>query len=175
MMQHYLDAIRKAEFTRRVLQDFYEDFFANFAVDKDASAHNPIEELRMIMNKVAVFVRDNQEFMAALLTDIMNGEPAAIRFAEANVFRHFSIIRKLVAEGQKARLLVPMSTHDVMSFMMPAVFSPMLIHSKIKALKTKGLSKTLDLKTFQLSTTDEAIAKRIDLVLNALSKKTSKR
>lgn len=159
----------KAGFTRRVLDDFYEEFFANFSIDTANGGKNPKENLRNILVKVAFFIRDNQEFMAALLTDIMNGEKVAVRFAEANMFRHFSIMQKLVGDAQRAKLFKAMPAGEAMAFMMPAVTVPILLSAKIKSLKAHTFSKRINTKLFEQATSDQAILKRVDMALEGLA------
>ncbi|MDD5303347.1 MAG: TetR/AcrR family transcriptional regulator [Elusimicrobia bacterium] len=63
----------KREFSRRVLQEIYEDFFKDFSVETGGPAPAK-ERLRRALNALARFARDNRKLILAIVRDMMEGE-----------------------------------------------------------------------------------------------------
>lgn len=159
----------KEKFTKAVLQDFYEEFFLNFDLESISSESSPIERLRSVLYKVAIFVRDNQGFMSALMTDLMNGEKIALEFIEDNIFRHLKIMMKLIEDCKKSRQLTALSSMETMAFVMPTIVGPIMLDSKLKTFKKRKLTKPANFKMSVVSGSNHALLKRIDLTLFALN------
>jgi len=161
----------KREFTRRVLGDFYEDFFKDFRMEAGGDAP-PRERLRRALNALARFARDNRKFILAIVRDVMEGDPEAGEFAKANIPRHMEIIAVLVRECLRRGELKELPLPLVMSFLLGAAAMPNVAMGVIErsgAKKPFGLSPAALLPLFS---SDKSIAIRVDLALAALSERT---
>lgn len=158
----------KREFTRRVLQDFYEDFFKNFSMESGGQAP-PQERLRRALLALARFARDNRKLILAIVRDVLEGDSEAAEFARANIPRHMAIIAGLVRECQRAGLLKQMPIPLAMSFLLGAAAMPnvaMGVIEKSGAKRPFGLTPEQLLPLFS---SNASIAIRVDMALAALS------
>jgi AcrR family transcriptional regulator len=162
----------KEIFTRAVLQDFYEEFFQNFSIDSKGSDLLPLDHLKTVLLRVALFVRENQDFMSSLLADVMNGEKVALEFVQANFFRHFEVMIKLIDNCKRAKAIKNIPSAEAMSFIMPSIMGPIMLNAKMRALKNKKFIKNVKLKMFEEMSSEQAIVRRVDMALSALIRET---
>lgn len=158
----------KREFSRRVLEEIYGEFFRGFAAETGAPAA-PRERLRRALAALARFARDNRKIILAIVRDVMEGEPEATGFAKANIPRHMEIIAGLVRECQRRGELREMPLPLAMSFLLGAAAMPnvaMGVIERSAARKPFGLSPAA---LFPLFSSDRSIAIRVDLALAALA------
>lgn len=155
----------KNEFIKRVFHNFYEEFLENFDPEPDADGSS-FDKLRSTLLKIAFFTRDNNEFMSALFSDLMNGEPVATEFARKNFNRHFKLMHSLIEECQKKGFIEPIEPQQIASFMMPAIVFPIVLASRIK--KNGKISKSFRAK-IDAASEDSAIVKRVDMALKGIS------
>jgi AcrR family transcriptional regulator len=158
----------KREYSRRVLEEIYGDFFKGFSAETGAPAPAK-ERLRRALNALARFARDNRRIILAIVRDVMEGDPEATGFAKANIPRHMEIIVGLVRECQRRGELKEMPLPLAMSFLLGAAAMPnvaMGIIEKSAAKKPFGLTSAA---LFPLFSSDKSIALRVDLALAALA------
>jgi AcrR family transcriptional regulator len=159
----------KEEFTRRILQEFYEEFFKNFGLDTTRGG-TALEKLRSVLLLVGKFARDNRKFILALVRDLANGEKVVIQFVRENFFRHVAVVRGLVVAGQKEGLISPIPVLQIVAFMMSGVMLPILIANHLPQLP--GIPERGSIDHDILS--DFAILQRIDFALTGLTQFTVK-
>ena len=155
----------KDEFVKRVFQDFYEEFFKNFDLEA-VSGRTSVEKLRSVLIKISFFVRDNREFMSAMMMDLMNGEPLAVQFAKRNFARHINIMMNLIGEGQTAGAIEPLPVAQIIFILLSGIIFPILAASRVQMTKQapKKMKATID-----MILTEQAMVNRIDMVLKGVS------
>lgn len=153
----------KERFTRILLQEFYEEFFANLLVasrkGKDSRAR-----LRNTLLAIGLFLKREHEMYLALAKDIMNQNPEVLDFVRENLPRHVAVIRELVENCQRERTLAALPFPQVIGFLMTSINAPTLVGYAV----ARGRSAPKGSKIASLLT-DEAIAQRIDLAMKGLS------
>lgn len=157
----------KDDFTQKVSQGIYEEFFADFSLEVQGQK-NDLEALRAGMLKLAQFTRQHRYMALAMLKDLVAGNPEAKAFMIKNGPRHGKVIVDLVRSCQAKKLLRKMALPNAMSMMMGAVAMPNLMSIGLAAAAPKlpfGLAKRYIEKSIL---DDSALQERVDLVLNAM-------
>jgi AcrR family transcriptional regulator len=156
----------KERFTRRLLQEIYEEFFGRLSFQSHAEG-DPVERLRSSLLVFGRFARDQRQIAVSLLSEALQGQKNSISYLEANLPRHFRVVGGLIVEGQKAGKLKPLPIPVAVSFALGAMGAPNLI---IAALERGGRSTAQRhggaWRNEFLS--DRAIERRAELVLSAL-------
>ena len=158
----------KDEFLRRVLQDFYEEFFSDLNLETENDL-NSFEKLRSVMIAAGLFARDNRNFMGALVKDLMSGEKIVIEFGKINLFRHVSVILKLIGDSQRDGYIEKMSPYQVMAFTMSGINFPSIVAGFVGGIPS--LPKELKAKHQKQILSDTAVIQRVDMALKGISKK----
>ena len=154
----------KDEFCRIALQDFYEEVFGGLA--EEAGPFNcPLAGLRSVLYILGTRARDHGAFFMAQLADLKMGEKIVIEFFKKNSFRHPALIRDLILQCQKQKLIVSLPFEQVMALLVGAVAPPGVMLSMADALA--GRKAALALRRKVLS--DEAIRQRVDMALKGVS------
>ena len=157
----------KDEFTRRVLQDFYEKFFQGFSLESGSDAP-PLERLRRALNNLGQFNRDNRRMILAMIHDALQSNQAVIRFVKVNFPRHGTVILRLIRQCQDEGALDKRPLHTVMPLLMGSLFGPNLMFGILEHVEAKTVFG-MALKAFQgVLLSDDAIAQRVDIVLKGL-------
>ena len=157
----------KDEFLRRVLQEFYEEFFKNFQLE--AGHHQtPVENLRAALLTFAAFARDNRRLVFVLLRDAMHGERVVLEFLRANLHRHMTILFRLIGECQAQRQLAPLAQPNLLVTLISSMNMPSIISEGVRRAPAWPGKKTLSpiLDAHVLS--DAALAARIDFLLRGI-------
>lgn len=165
-MFHYHFKSKKA-FTRRLLQEVYEDFFGKFTLET-SKAGSPLERLRRALLVAGKFTRDNRPIFLSLLRGGLHGQKDTIEFAAQNIPRHLSVILRLMHECQDQGLLAPLPPPIAVSVLLGSLSVPNLVIGMLETAKAQRpfgmpLSRLEDMML-----SDEALAKRVDLALKAL-------
>ncbi len=121
----------KDEFLRRVLQEFYEEFFKDFELEATHHA-TPLENLRAALFTFAIFARDNRKLVFALLRDAMNGEKAVYDFLRANLHRHIAILLQLIGECQKQGELPKLAPPNILVTLIASMNMPSIISEGVR-------------------------------------------
>lgn len=154
----------KDEFLRRVLQEFYEEFFKNFQLE---SGHHetPLENLRAALMTFATFARDNRRLVFVLLRDAMHGELVVLEFLRANLHRHLEILIRLIRECQAQGQLAPLPPPNMLVTLISSMNMPSIISEGVRRAPAWPGKKTLSpiLEAHVLS--DAALAARIEFLL----------
>ena len=154
----------KEEFVRRVLQEFYEEFFKDFQLEAEHHA-TPLENLRAALMTFAAFARDNRRLVFVLLRDAMNGEKVVYDFLRANLHRHIQILFRLIQECQAKGELPPLPPPNVLVTLIASMNMPSIISEGVRrAPISRGKQKIAPiLEAHVLS--DAALAGRLAFLL----------
>lgn len=164
-MFHYHFGSRDA-FIRQLLQAVYDEMFADLTVVAE-QAHVPApDRLRASLRVIARFVRNNRHLLRHLARDALAGEPAVVAFARANLPRHFGVVHRLVAQGQREGRLRRVPLAQALAFIAGAVGAPILAGSALAESGLMPVQVALGFEADVLS--DDALDERIDLVLAGL-------
>ena len=153
----------KEQFTRQLLQQLYDEMFAN--LELAASAGPPREALRAALNVLGRFARDNGRLLRRLLADALASERFAVEFLRTNMPRHIGVILNLVVTCQKAGKLKPMAPPQALAFLAGSVAAPVLIGG---AIAERELVPGVTAGLAALLASDAAIAERVDCALIGL-------
>lgn len=159
----------KREFSRRVLEEIYGDFFKDFSTETGGPAA-PKERLRRALAALARFARDNRKLILAIVRDVMEGDAEATEFAKASIPRHMEIIAGLVRECQRRGELMEMPLPLAMSFLLGAAAMPNVAMGVIERSSAKRPFGLAPDALFPLFSSDKSIAVRVDLALAALGR-----
>ncbi len=129
----------------------------------------PRERLRAVLREFARAIRDRRTLVYSLLTDSLLGDPATLSFAANNVPRHAALVGEIIAEGQRGGVFkkVPLPTAQLFclgSMGVPTVAVGLFERRKFKRPFGVPLEDAVE-----LILSDEAIERRLDLVLGGLS------
>ena len=155
----------KDEFVRRLLQQLYDDMFAN--LELAASGGSAVDALRSALCVLGRFARDHADLLRRLLIDALAGEPQAGAFLRANVHRHLGVIRGLIEDGQRAGALRQMAPVQALAFVAGSVAAPLLVSA---SLRDRALAKPGVAGRFAKEVaSDAAIVERADCALAGLA------
>ena len=144
----------KDSFVRQVLQELYDEMFAN--LELAASARSPRDALSAALNVLGRFARDNAKLLRRLIADALSGDPLAREFLRANMPRHIGVLLRSMAPPQ------------ALVFLAGAVAAPILIGGTLAEHDlVPGIAAGLP----ALIATDAAIAERVDCALAGLAKR----
>lgn len=155
----------KENFLRTVLQQVYEEMFDGLA---HAIAHEgpAMDRLREALVVVGGLLREHRRVFARVWMDAVSGEPVAVEFWRSNAPRHlgllFGLLEQARAEGA-LRELPPIQRFALLmgSVALPIIFASGLVEA---AIDVPAFRQQFD----QQVMSDEAIAQRVDLVLDLL-------
>ena len=155
----------KDEFVRRLLQQLYDDMFAN--LELAASGGPGVDALRAALCVLGRFARDHASLLRRLLIDALAGEPQAAAFLRANVHRHLGVIRRLIEDGQREGLLRKTAPAQALAFVAGSIAAPLLVAA---SLRDRALAKPGVAGRFAKEiASDAAIAERADFALAGLA------
>jgi AcrR family transcriptional regulator len=160
----------KEAFTRRLLQELYEDFFAKLSLES-RGAGNPLERLRRSLVAIGRFMRRHRQFIAMIIQEVLQGHRGCVEFARKNIPRHVSVIAGLIKEGQGAGLIQPIPLPMAMAFAMGGIGSPNLM---IAMLERVGAKRAFDMTPKALESlmlSDHALEQRAGLIVSVLAVK----
>jgi len=156
-------------FVRQVLQELYDEMFAN--LELAASARSPRDALSAALNVLGRFARDNARLLRRLIADALSGDPLAREFLRANMPRHIGVLLSLIRSGQRAGLLRSMAPAQALVFLAGSVAVPMVIGG---ALADHDLVPGVAAGLPALIGTDAAIAERVDCALAGLARRPAR-
>src|SRR5438874_7299833 len=159
----------KEQFVRRLLQQLYDEMFAN--LELAASARRPEEALRAALNVLGRFARDNARLLRRLIADALSGDALAREFLRANMPRHVSVLVGLVKSGQRAGVMKAMAPAHALAFLASSVAAPILIGG---TLADHDLVPGVAAGLPALIATDGAIAERVDCALTGLANRSGR-
>lgn len=165
-MFHYHFKSKRA-FTRRLLQEVYEDFFNRLTLET-SKAGSPMERLRRALLVAGKFTRDNRPIFLSLLRGGLHGQRETIEFAAKNVPRHLAVVFALLQECQAAGVLKTLPPPIAVSVLFGSISVPTLVIGMLETAKAEKpfgmpLSKLEDMML-----SDAALEQRVDLALKAL-------
>lgn len=155
----------KDEFVRRLLQELYDDMFAN--LELAASGGPAVDALRAALCVLGRFARDHASLLRRLLIDALAGEAQAGAFLRANVHRHLGVIQGLIEDGQRQGALKKMAPAQALAFVAGSVAAPLFVAA---SLRDRALAKAGVAGRFaKCVASDAAIAERADCALAGLA------
>jgi AcrR family transcriptional regulator len=164
----------KAAFTRRVLEDIYEEFFASLRLEAEGPG-SPVERLARALRVFGRFSRDNRKDFLFLLSEVMRGEPEASALAGANMPRHTAVIAGLLKEAFDAGDLRRVPLPIALTFALGTLGSPNAVVAMIeRAGARRPFGRPVgEFRDAMLS--EEAVDLRVELVLTALAPRRARR
>jgi len=159
----------KDQFVRQLLQDLYDEMFAN--LELAASARSPRDALRAALNVLGRFARDNTRLLRRLIADALSGDALAREFLRANMPRHVNVLLSLIKSGQRSGVLRAMAPAHALAFLAGSVAAPILIGG---ILADHDLVPGVAASLPALIGTDAAIAERVDCALAGLAKRAGR-
>lgn len=159
----------KEEFTRRVLETVYEEFFLDFSIEA-SRGKTPIENLRSALNSLGRFSRNNRALITSLIRDALNGDREVVRFVKKNFGRHFSRLVQIIRECQKTGAIEKEPMPLVLTQLLGTIGIPHLIFELLErssARRPFGLAISF-MRSTVLS--DAAIEKRVERALKGWRK-----
>jgi len=155
----------KDNFLRTLLQQVYEEMFdgLSHAIDHEGPA---LARLRDALVVVGGLVREHRKVFARVWMDAISGEAVAVEFLRSNAPRHLGLLLGLLQQAQAEgglRELPPIQRFAMLmgSVMLPIIFAAGLVDV---ALGATPLRAQFDAQVMS----DEAIAQRVDLVIEML-------
>jgi AcrR family transcriptional regulator len=158
----------KDNFIRLLLQQFYEEMFAELTL-KTANDDAAINNLRAALMVIALFARSNHQLLLRVVADAMDGEMFAMRFLRDNVPRHLEVLSKLITHAQREGHIANVPLLQALMFITGAVLLPVLAGSFIAA-QGNMLQSKLSTALNETVLTDSAIAERIHFALRGIAK-----
>lgn len=158
----------KDDFVRQVAQGIYDDFFRDFSLIVEEEG-DPLKALRNGLIRLAFFMRDHQVLARSLAKDLMNGNAEAKRFAMANAPRHGKVLAELVKRCMAQKRLAKVPKGTAMALLMSGITFPVIMVEGAKAMVPRMPFKISEKMVEQILLSDDAIRRRIDLLLKALS------
>lgn len=154
----------KDQFLRTLLQQVYEEMFSGLA-GAAARDGSPLERLRAGLVTAAGLLRVHRKVFARVWMDAMAGEPVAAEFLRANAPRHIGLLARLVGQAQAEGALRELPPFQCVAMLLGAVALPVVFAS---GLVETALPVAVQ-RQFQAQVMDDdAIAQRVELVLQAL-------
>ena len=164
-MFHYHFKSRDA-FLRALMQQAYEEMFATLTLEVGRGT-DPVANLRNAFRVLGRFMRDNRPFLARVFTDALSGEQCAREFLRDNMPRHLGVLHRLVADGQKAGLVLAIPFPQVIGLCGGALTMPILLGGAL--LESGALAGPMAAAIEASFLSDGGIDQRIDLALKAIS------
>lgn len=156
----------KEVFLSELLQRFYDDMFVRLQAPAEA-AGDPLLRLRHALLTLAGVVRDQAPLVRRALADAEAGHAVAANFLRRNLPRHLGLLRRLLAEAERAGLIPARPPLLRLTFLLGAVVAPVLVASALREHELLPAAARGQVAPQVLS--DEAIAQRADLALRALT------
>jgi AcrR family transcriptional regulator len=158
----------KDDFVRQVAQGIYDDFFKDFTLQVEGEV-DPLVALRKGLIRLAFFLRDHQVLARSLAKDLMNGHPEAKRFALENAPRHGKLLAGLVHRCMDEKRLAKHPKGTAMVLLMSSLTFPVIMVEGSKAMVPRMHLNVTKKMIENVMLSDEAIRRRVDLLLKALS------
>jgi AcrR family transcriptional regulator len=158
----------KDAFTRRLLQELYEEFFAELSLESRGEG-TPLERLRRSLIAFGRFMRRHRQFIVMIIQEVLQGHKGCIEFARKNMPRHVSVIAGLIEEGQAAGQIQPIPLPLAMSFAMGGIGAPNLM---ITMLERAGAKRAFEMAPEELEAlmlSDQALEQRTELIISVLT------
>jgi len=159
----------KENFLRTLLQQAYEEMFDGLthAISHEGPA---IDRLRDALIVVGGMLREHRKLFARVWMDAVSGEPVAMEFLSGNAPRHVGLLLALLQQAQAEGELREMPAIQRFFTLMGAVLLPILFASGLVdvAIDAPAFRQQFDEQVMS----DEAIAQRVDLVLDMLRRPT---
>jgi len=166
LFHYHFGNIRR--FKRRVLQEFYEDFFKEFTLE--AGGGTPEERLRRALFFLGRFSRERRRLLLVLVRDALDGDPDTVAFLNANVVRHIAIIMQIIAQCQARGSLPDAPLPTLMPLLMGGIGMPSLIFGALEQAGARRPFGFLLSRLASVMVSDRAIQKRIDLLWSGLGR-----
>jgi len=157
----------KEAFLRQVVQDVYEEFYADFALQVEGEK-DPMKALRRGLLRLGRFIRDHRVMVRSIIRDTMLGEPGAEAFTKGNMPRHGKVLVGLIKACQAKGRLMDLPIPMVMGSIMGLLAAPTLMADVMIAKVSRGGWIKLDADEVRDSIlSDAALELRVDLALKA--------
>lgn len=160
----------KEAFTRRLLQELYEEFFAKLSLESRGEG-SPLERLRRSLIAFGRFIRQNRQFIMIIIQEVLQGHKDCIEFTRKNIPRHAAVIAGLIKEGQESGQIKPIPMPMAMALAMGGMGVPNLV---ITMLERVGARRAFDMSPKDLEAlmlSDQALEQRAVLIVSALALK----
>ncbi len=158
----------KEDFEAKVLEAVYESMFSKLSLESTGPEPG-LERLRKALFTFGQFTRQHRRIVLGLLHDAMNGHKGILQFAQKNFPRHIKVLVDLIQECQQQGSLEKSDPMDALIFLMSAINLANAISGILeKTEEHKLFSFKLKLIQSRLIS-DQAIQRRVDLALKALS------
>jgi AcrR family transcriptional regulator len=159
----------KDNFIEQVLDDIYQDFFADLLTQESEDVP-PLEQLERYLLIITRFAVKNRELIVALLQDILDGQEVVQKFCRRAMRRHFLLLAKTIRAGQKCQEIIDaplllLLTHIVGGAGLANVAPVILKRTKINRVFDLALS----LATKEISS-EEAIHTRVKITINGIKR-----
>ena len=155
----------KDNFLRTLLQEVYEEMFdgLSHAIEHQGPA---LDRLRDAFVVAGGLVREHRRVFARVWMDAISGEAVAVDFLRSNAPRHLGLLLGLLQEAQAEgglRELPPIQRFAMLmgSVLLPIIFAAGLVDVALGATPFRA---QFDAEVMS----DEAIAQRVDLVIEML-------
>jgi AcrR family transcriptional regulator len=155
----------KDAFLRTVLQQIYEEVFAQLSVEATLPGA-PLQRLRQALVVIGRFLRTHGAVIGRIWADAGQGDAVAREFMQANVPRHLGLLTALLDEAERAGDIAAMPPLQRLTFVMGAVAAPVLVAARIADLGVAPAPLRPLIEPQVLS--DAAIAARADMAIAAL-------
>jgi AcrR family transcriptional regulator len=159
----------KAEFSRRVMEEFYERFYSRLTLET-AKGHDPEEQLRNALATLAKYIRENRKLLLALGRDVLDNHQPTVRFVEDNFHRHIIMLLDLIKRNkQTGRFSKNVPLPIMAAFLAVSLVGPNFIAAVLEQIKLKPQYDWLKKIIIPLMLSDRAIGMRLDLAFKGLA------
>ena len=158
----------KEAFTARLLQELYEEFFAELSLQSRGRG-SPQQRLRRCLLAIGRFMREHRQFIVMLIQEVLQGHRGCIRFARRNVPRHVGVIAALIREGQAAGQFRRLPLPTALGFAMGVLGAPNLMITMLERVGARRAFGLTPPRLERLALGDRALGRRADLILSALA------
>jgi AcrR family transcriptional regulator len=160
----------KEAFTRRLLQELYEDFFTELSLESRGEG-SPRERLHRSLVAIGRFMRQHRQFIMMIIQELLQGHRGCIEFARKNIPRHVSVIAGLIKEGQSAGQIKPIPLPMAMAFAMGGIGVPNLMITMLERVNAKHAFEMTPKALESLMLSDQALEQRAELIVSLLAAK----
>lgn len=162
----------KSVLMRSVLESVHEELIREFETNTLIGS-TPLERLRSGLISIALGIQQRRQMIVSFLGDMLGGQDKEVsEFFCKLAARRIQVIAPLILQCQKEGYIEPLPFYQVLSFCMASINFPTIIAEGINRLPLKQM-KLPDFVLDQLTGKD-AIIQRVDLALNAVSRKERK-
>lgn len=157
----------KDNFDRALMKAIYTEMLADINI-KISPAAAPRQNVRAALLSISAFIQKNRVLLSSLAGDVFSGNSQIAQYVQKNFTEHVAILRQQLKRAHKDGLLKTHDDIEAMLTIVPTVVMPQLLLGVIERMPL-SLAKRVQ-GTFIKHRVESGVAKRVDLLLDAVFK-----